>query len=138
MKTLRAFFAAFAAGFLAIAAFAGDPSGTWQWTVTTPNGEIESSLTLALKDGTLAGTYSNSFGETAISAATFKDEAIAFNVEREFNGNKFVLKYAGKLDGDAIRGSSEAPGFDGGEPRKLDWNAKRAPAEAKKSDAAKK
>lgn len=138
MKSLRLRFAAFAACFLAMAAFAGDPSGIWKWTVTTPNGEVDTTLTLALKDGKLAGTYGNSFGDTAISAATFKDDAIAFSVEREFGGNKFVLKYAGKLDGDAIKGSIDAPGFDGGEPRKLDWNAKRAPAEAKKPEAVKK
>ena len=137
MKSLRLLLAALAACFLAVAAFAGDPSGTWKWTITTPNGEIDTTLTLTLKEGKLAGTYSNSFGDTAISAATFKDDAIAFSVEREFGGNKFVLKYAGKLDGDAIKGGIEAPGLDGGESRKLDWNAKRAPAEAKKPEAAK-
>jgi len=126
MNTLRQLSAAVAACLLAVAAFAGDPSGTWKWTVTTPNGEIETTLKLAVgKDGQLTGSYSNSFGETAISAATFKDDAIAFNVEREFDGNKFVLKYAGKLEGDAIKGVIEAPAFGGGEPRKLDWNAKR-------------
>jgi autotransporter translocation and assembly factor TamB len=133
MKTSRSFLAAFAACFLfAAAAFAGDPSGTWRWTVNTPNGDIETTLNLTLKDGQLSGTYSNSFGSVAISSATFKDDAIAFKVEREFDGNKFVLSYAGKLAGDAITGKIEVPGFGGGEGNKIDWNAKRAASTAEK------
>ena len=31
-----------------------------------------------------------------------------------------------KLEGDTIKGSSEFPGFNGGEPTKRDWEAKRA------------
>jgi hypothetical protein len=128
MKISRSLFAALAACFLFVAsALAGDPSGTWRWTVATPNGDIETTLKLSLKDGQLTGSYSNSFGETSISAASFKDDAIAFKVEREFDGNKFVLSYAGKLAGDAITGTIEAPGFDGGGARKLEWNAKRVP-----------
>jgi len=130
MKSLRLFSAAFAACFLAVAAaIAGDPTGTWRWSVTTPNGDIETSVKLELKNGQLTGHYSNQFGDSEISSASFKDDAIAFKVEREFNGNKFVLSYAGKLEGDAITGKIEAPSFDGGEARKLDWNAKRVAKE---------
>lgn len=134
MKSLRCFSAVLAACFLAVAtAFAGNPSGTWRWNVSTPNGDIETTLELTLKDGQLSGTYRNSFGEGKISAASIKDDAIAFKVEREFDGNKFVLSYAGKLAGDTITGTIEAPSFDGGDPRKLEWNAKRvgAPVDTK-------
>ena len=126
MKIRRLLAAAFAAGLVAATAFAGDPTGTWKWSVTTPNGDLETTLKLTLKDGQVAGTYSNSFGDASISNASFKDDTIAFEVQREFDGNKFVLKYQGKLDGDTIKGSIEVPGMDGGEPRKLDWNARRA------------
>lgn len=130
MKILRLLAAAFAAGLVAATAFAGDPTGTWKWTVTTPNGDLETTLKLTLKDGQVAGTYSNSFGDAAISNASFKDDHIAFEVQREFDGNKFTLKYQGKLSGDTIKGTIDAPGFDGGESRKLDWNAKRVGAAA--------
>ena len=130
MKTPRLLAAAFAAGLLTATALAADPTGTWKWTVSTPNGDLETTLTLALKDGALTGTYSNSFGNTAISNTSLKDAAIAFDVQREFDGNKFILKYQGKLDGDTIKGTIEVPGMDGGEPRKVDWNAKRIGAAA--------
>jgi hypothetical protein len=126
MKTHRLLAAALVASFVAATAYAGDPTGTWKWSVTTPNGDLETTLRLTLKDGQIAGTYSNAFGDASISNASFKDNAIAFDVQREFDGNRFVLKYQGKLDGDAIKGTIELPGMDGGEPRKLDWNARRA------------
>ena len=119
-----------AAGLLAAAARAADPSGTWKWTVTTPNGDLETTLKLTLKDGALTGTYSNSFGDAAISNASVKDDAIAFDVVREFDGNKFTLKYHGTISGDTIKGTIEVPGMGGDEGRKIDWNAKRATAPA--------
>lgn len=125
MKTLRLVRLLLVAALTAATALAADATGTWKWQITTPNGEIESTLKLAQKDGKLAGTYSNSFGETAVKDVALKDDTLAFAVDREFNGNKFTLKFRGKIDGDAIKGEFEAPGFDGGEPRKTEWNAKR-------------
>jgi len=111
------------------AALAGDPTGTWKWTTHSPNGEIETTLKLESKDGKLAGAYSNQFGDTAISNASLKGDVIAFDVVRDLGGNKYVVKYSGKLEGDTIRGTIEAPGHDGGNALKLDWNAKRSPSE---------
>ena len=126
MKTLRLLSAASVAFLAASAALAGDPSGSWKWKVNTPNGDaIDISLKLELKDGKLAGTYSSRFGDAPITEASFKDDAIAFSVEREFDGNKFTIKYQGKLDGDSIKGSLELPGLGGGDATKMDWNATR-------------
>ena len=46
--------------------------------------------------------------------------------EISFNDTKFVIKYAGKLEGDAIKGTIERPGRDGGAATKTDWTATRA------------
>jgi hypothetical protein len=169
MKSLRYLIAAFAAVCLLSAAFAGDPSGTWKWTMTmgggrppggpppggAPDGGApppggdgsqrppppdgggggggggkrgprESTLTLTLTNGQLAGTISGRGGDTPIGNATFKDDAVSFTVEREMQGNKVVTTYNGKLSGDTITGTIELPGRDGGEPRKLDWTATRS------------
>jgi hypothetical protein len=118
--------------FLTVAAafaLAADPTGTWKWTTQSPNGGIETTLKLETKDGKLTGAYSNQFGDTAISNASIKDDAIAFEVVRDLGGTKYVVKYRGKLEGDTIKGTLEAPGRDGGEAMKLDWNAKRAAGE---------
>jgi hypothetical protein len=126
MKLPRSASLAFVAFSLTAAAFAADAAGNWKWNITPPNGDaIEISLTLEMKDGKLSGTYHSPFGEAKISNATLKDNAIAFDVEREMNGAKFTVKYAGKLEGDAIKGTVELPGFDGGAASKMPWDAKR-------------
>ncbi len=125
MKTLRLISGFFAASLLVVSAFASDPAGAWRWKITTPNGEVETTLTLTAKDGKLAGIYSNSYGETPISNATFKDDVLTFTVDREIGGNKFTLKFQGKVEGDTVKGSIEVPGMNGGDARKMDWNGQR-------------
>ncbi len=106
-----------------------DPTGTWEWSTKSPTGEIPTTLKLAWQDGKIAGVYSNQFGNTAISDASLQDNVIRFDVVRDFGGQKYVVKYHGKMEGDTISGTIEAPGHDGGEGVKLDWSAKRTTKE---------
>ena len=127
MKTLRNLAAAFlAASVLTVAAFAADLTGNWKWTAQGRNGPMETTAQLTLsKEGALSGTVAGRNGDTPISDASFKDGTIAFAVKREFNGNTFVIKYEGKLEGDTITGTIERPGRDGGAPTKAEWKATR-------------
>jgi hypothetical protein len=128
MKTNRILFALFAVCFVfAGSALAGDPTGNWKWSLTTPNGDqIDLSCTFELKDGRLTGKYHSPFGEAEISKASFEDDKITFEVEREFDGNEFVVTYAGALDGDTIMGTITLPSWDGGSPQKSVWKATRS------------
>lgn len=137
MNTYRKFMAAiFAAVFMTVSAFAADasPTGTWKWTQQGRGGGPgqDRAITLELKDGKLTGqmnAYEGFQGEvpaTPIKDASFKDGAVAFTVELSFGENKFEIKYAGKLEGDTIKGHTERPGFQGGEATKVDWVATRA------------
>ena len=137
MKSLRRSVAAFAAVcLLSAAALAADPSGTWTWTQPARGGgqggaPRETSLTLAMKDGKLTGKLTSpGRGDAApmateITGAMVMDDTVSFSVEREFNGNKVVSKYSGKLAGDTITGEVEAPGRDGA-TAKREWIAKRS------------
>jgi hypothetical protein len=128
MKTFRHLLAAFAAvSVLSVAAFAADLSGNWKWTTQGRNGPMEVTAKLQLKDGALTGTVSGRMGDAPIGDAVFKDGHLAFTVTREFNGNKIVVKYDGKLEGDTITGTIERPGRDGDAPLTLEWKATRVP-----------
>jgi hypothetical protein len=137
MKSTRRFLAALVAVcFTAVAAFAADasPAGTWKWTQQGRQGGqgAERTLTLDFKDGKLTGTLKGvtmgqfEIPDTAIGDGSFKGGVVSFTVTTEFNGNKRVTKYEGKLEGDKITGSTEAPGRGGGEPVKREWAATRA------------
>ena len=138
MKAPRLAFAAlFAACFMSVAAFAADPSGNWKWSVDFNGQSFESSARLDVKEGKLTGTLTSPMGEVPITEGSFKDGVVAFVLALERDGDKFVIKYQGKLEGDAITGSIDFPGFNGGEPMKLDWKATRVKEEKKPDEPAK-
>ena len=125
MKILR-ILVSFLAVAPATAVFAADPTGTWTWAVHSPNGDIGTTARFGSKDGKITGAYSNEFGETAINNATLEGDVLAFEVVRDLGGNQFIVKYRGKIEGDTIKGTIEAPGFGGGEAQKFEWSAKRS------------
>ena len=94
-------------------------------------GARESTLTLTMKDGKLSGSMvspARGGGDpttTQVTDAMVKDDMVSFSVERDFNGQKFVSKYSGKLDGDTIKGTVELPGRDGA-TTKRDFTATRS------------
>lgn len=128
MKTLRTLvFASVATLVVTVSAFAADPSGTWKWSTTNQNGEsFESTLKLELKDGKPVGMVTGRRGETAISDATLVNDNLKFSVVRERDGGKWEMKYDGKVTADSIKGTIDMPSRDGGEPRKVEWNAKKS------------
>ena len=52
----------------------------------------------------MTGTVSGRNNDTAIEEGKIKGEEVSFQVTREFNGNKMVIKYTGKVSGDTITG----------------------------------
>jgi hypothetical protein len=105
-------------------ALAADPTGTWKWTVERNDQKFESTLKLKLEGSSLTGVYVGRQNETPIEDGKFADDLVSFKVTREFNGNKFVIAYEGKLDGDTIKGTSKFTRD--GETQSRDWEAKRA------------
>jgi len=113
-----------------------DPTGTWKWSQPGRQGgdPIEITLKLKLEGEKLTGTLTRpgrqggNPTETPIENAKLKADEISFDVTREFQGNRFTTKYAGKISGDTIKGTNERPGRDGGDPVKTQWEAKREKA----------
>jgi len=128
MKTPRSFLAALAATVLfAGSALAADISGSWKWPMQGRGGNTTEAVGIfLLKDGVLSGTVTGRMGEAPIGDASFKEGAISFTVTREVNGEKIVMKYDGKLEGDTITGKLERPGFNEHDSAVIfEWKATR-------------
>lgn len=102
--------------------------GTWEWT-TPGRGDnaqpVKYVLKLKVEGEKLTGTITGRDGkEAAIEEATVKGADIAFQVTRQRNDQKMVMKYAGKVEGDAIKGKISFKRGD--EDQSRDWAAKRA------------
>ena len=107
-----------------------DVTGKWTWSQAGRQGGQAREITLTLKQegdkvtGSMPGRQGGDPVE--ISNGKVTGDMLAFEVTREFNGNKITTKYSGKVDGDTIKGKIEQPGRDGGAPTPRDWEAKRA------------
>ena len=104
-----------------------DPNGTWKWSVTFNNQTREQTLKLKLEGDQLTGSMlGRDNQERPIEDAKYKDGEVSFTVTRERNGQKFTIKYNGKVSGDTIKGTTE---FErNGEKQSRDWEAKREKA----------
>ncbi|MEK7780535.1 MAG: hypothetical protein AAB370_03415 [Verrucomicrobiota bacterium] len=104
-----------------------DLTGTWKSSFTNQNGQArETVFKLKAEGEKLTGTVSGRNNDTAIEEGKIKGEEVSFQVTREFNGNKMVVKYTGKVSGDTITGKSESQRD--GQPTSRDWVAKREAA----------
>jgi hypothetical protein len=102
-----------------------DPTGTWKWSFTSPNGNTMSqTLKLKMEGEKLTGTVTGRNNqETAIEAAKMTADELTFQVTRDRNGEKIVSKYKGKVTADTIKGTIESNW--GGENRSREWEAKK-------------
>jgi hypothetical protein len=102
-----------------------NPNGTWKWTVNFGGQDRELAVKLKADGDKLTGTFTTPNGmETKIEDGKFKDGEVSFKVTRERDGNKFVIKFKGKVSGDTIKGKSEIDRD--GETQSRDWEAKRS------------
>jgi len=107
-----------------------DVTGTWKSSSTNQNGQVrESTFKLKAEGEKLTGTISGRQNDTAIEEGKIKGDEISFKVTREFNNNKVVIKYTGKVSGDTIKGKSESERD--GQPQSRDWVAKKEKEAAK-------
>lgn len=105
-----------------------DLTGTWKSSYTNQTGQArESTFKLKSEGDKLTGTVSGRNSDTAIEDGKIKGDEVSFKVTREFNGNKMVIKYHGKVSGDTITGKSESERD--GQPQKRDWVAKKQAAD---------
>lgn len=111
-------------------------TGTWAYQVEGRDGN-KRDVTLKLKQEgeKFTGSISGFRGDTEISDGTVKNGEFSFKVVRSWNGNEFVQKYSGKLEGDVIKGKSEMER--NGETRTQEFEAKRAAVAEKPAEPAK-
>jgi hypothetical protein len=109
----------------AAAAGKADPSGKWTWSFSAPNGQsFEQTATLTVAGDKVTGTVTGRRGDAPITDGAFKDGKVTFAVVRERDGRKMTSKFEGKVDGDAIKGTSTMNRGEG--ERTVPWEAKRA------------
>src|SRR5262245_14824253 len=84
-----------------------NPTGTWKYTPEVNGQSLDVTIKLKLEGGKLTGSVSVADMESPIEDGQYKDGEVSFKVNREFGGNKFVLRYKGQIRGDTFKGKRE-------------------------------
>jgi hypothetical protein len=101
MTKINLSFALFLSIALASAAFALDINGTWKGSLSSPNGELETTMAFKVDGDKLTGTVTNMYGEEAISEGSVKGDDVNFVVNA--GGGQFKIVYKGKVSGQDIK-----------------------------------
>ena len=124
MKYVAAVVCVLAAASLGRAQDKPNPTGTWKYTADVNGQSIDVTIKLKLEGDKLTGTLSVLDMESKIEDGKYKDGEVSFKVNREFDGNKFTLKYKGTIKGDTFKGKRELERD--GETNTREFEAKRS------------
>jgi hypothetical protein len=112
-----------AAAFLMVAgsAFAQtNINGDWEVTITSPNGPNTSQVTFKQDGPSVSGLFKSPMGELPFKGGTLSGNDLKFSFTIDVQGQSLEISMAGKVDGDAMKGTANFGGFADG-----DWTAKR-------------
>lgn len=82
-----------------------DPSGTWSLVVQSPQGDIQSQLTLARDGELITGTLGTPAGNVALKSGRVTGNQIRLTATIDMGGQSVDAVISGTLDGDSIRGT---------------------------------
>lgn len=95
----------FVIAFAALCLAASDPSGKWEGTINTPNGDIKLVFTFKVEGDKLSGTVESPRGERPITDGKVSGDDLSFKVTAGDN----VMTYQGKMSGDSMNMKSQGP-----------------------------
>lgn len=100
-----------------------DPTGNWNWVLSTPNGnELEATLELSLKDGKVIGELIADNWAMEIEKGMIKGDQLSFQTTNPNSGQKYLSK--GTIKGKSLTGKVTFTN-DSGEDVELDWAARK-------------
>jgi hypothetical protein len=124
MKRMAAVICVLAVAGLARADDKPNPTGTWKYTAEVNGQSIEVTIKLKLEGDKLTGTVSVPDVESKIEDGKYKDGEASFRANFDVGGNKFSIKYKGKIKGDSFKGKREIERD--GQTTTLEFDAKRS------------
>jgi len=95
---------------LAWSTHAGDISGQWTATFNTQVGEQHYLYTFKVDGEKLTGTAKSDNGTSDIENGTVKGDDVSFVENLDYQGQKLVITYAGKISGDEIKFTRDVAG----------------------------
>lgn len=96
--------------FVSSAATAQSIAGTWDASVTTPNGGGNPTLTFIVKGNSVTGTVKRPTGELAPLKGTIKGKDLTYTYTITANGQSVPVTVKAKIAGDSLSGTMDFGG----------------------------
>ena len=96
--------------FVSSAATAQSIAGTWDASVTTPNGSGNPTLTFVVKGDSVTGTVKRPTGEVAPLKGTIKGKDLTYTYTITANGQSVPVTVKAKVAGDSLSGTMDFGG----------------------------
>ena len=84
-------------------------AGEWNLKVNSPQGEIDSKLTLRKEGNTYSGTFSSHMGEAALRDISITGNQLRAIAGMNIGGQAVDVTISGTIEGDTIRGAITVP-----------------------------
>src|SRR5262245_30182880 len=85
-------------------------AGTWNATVTTPNGGGSPTLTFAVKGDSVSGTVKRPTGEVVPLKGTIKGKDLTYTYTIQVDGQSVPVTVKAKVAGDSLGGTMDFAG----------------------------
>jgi imidazolonepropionase-like amidohydrolase len=82
-------------------------AGTWDLTVTTPQGENRSSMTVTQSGATLEGTMTTEMGTVQVTDGSVTGQRVTFTIAVPISGQTTTIVFRGTVEGNRMSGSAD-------------------------------
>jgi imidazolonepropionase-like amidohydrolase len=90
---------------------AAEVGGTWDVTVSTPQGSNEASMTLTQSGASFTGQMTSQMGTTTIDNGEVSGSSASWSITLTMGGQSMTITFNGDVEGNRIRGTVEMPGM---------------------------
>ena len=93
------------------AAPAAQIGGGWTMTLTSPQGPLDITMTLAQTGGSFTGTMTSSVGTQEISDGQVNGRTVTWTATIQIGGQSITLNYRGEVEGNRMTGTADLGSF---------------------------
>jgi imidazolonepropionase-like amidohydrolase len=88
-----------------------DVGGTWDLSMSTPQGSNQATLTLAQSGASITGQLTSEMGSAAVDNGEVAGNSVSWSTTMTMGGQSMTITFHGDVEGNRMRGSAEIPGM---------------------------
>ncbi len=90
---------------------AADVAGTWDVSITTPEGANQATLTVAQSGATFTGQMTTEMGTSSVENGEISGRAASWSITLTMGGQTMTITFHGEVEGNRMSGSADVPGM---------------------------